>query len=103
VADSDALRARRHRLHKAGNHGLCRPGCSGRARKPPETAADGTPPDLDPGRSLVELAGSLRDAHQADPGNAMLAREYRLTLQALGPGEKVDGELAEMFAAFRGA
>jgi hypothetical protein len=48
------------------------------------------------------LAAQLAQAYRADPGNANLARELRMTLQALmGPGEAVDSDLAEMFAAFR--
>ena len=48
------------------------------------------------------LAGRVVAAHEKDPGNANLAREARMTLQALmGPGEAVDGDLAKMFAAFR--
>jgi hypothetical protein len=101
MADSDAVRAQRYRMHKAGNHGLCRPGCGQRAPKPAEmTGVAGA--QVDPGAGLIELAATLRAAHLADPGNALLAREYRLTLQAIGPGERVDGELERMFAAFPG-
>jgi hypothetical protein len=51
---------------------------------------------------MRRLAGRVVQAHEKDPGNANLAREARMTLQALmGPGEAVDSDLAEMFAAFR--
>jgi hypothetical protein len=42
--------------------------------------------DLDVRRSMTELAKRLEAAHEADPGNAMVARELRATLQALAGG-----------------
>lgn len=61
-----------------------------------------TPSVDDPMADMRRVAGHLVRAYLADPGNASLAREARMTLQALmGPGETVDGELAELFAAFR--
>jgi hypothetical protein len=45
---------------------------------------------------------ALAAAYEASPGDAMLARELRMTLQALAPAEKaVDGELAELLGALR--
>lgn len=98
MADSDALRMRRSRAHKAGDHSLCK-------RCAPLRLAE-TPPDVppvdDPMAEMRRLAARVVVAHEKDPGNANLAREARMTLQALmGPGEAVDGDLAEMFAAFR--
>ena len=47
------------------------------------------------------LAGQLTAAYGADPGNALLARELRMTLQALqAPAGSMDGELAEFLAGF---
>jgi hypothetical protein len=66
------------------------------------TAARDTP--VDPRVSLERLAGRLEAAHEADPADAAVARELRVTLLALrGSGETVDSELADMFAKFRGA
>jgi hypothetical protein len=43
-------------------------------------------------------------AHEADPGNARLAGEVRMTLQALmGSGRSVDNELAEFLTGFGSA
>ena len=68
------------------------------AVKPKPVAA--APVD-DPVAALRELAGQLVAACRADPGNATLARELRMTLQALrGPGDGMDGELAEFLAGF---
>lgn len=53
---------------------------------------------------MAGLAASLRAAYEADPGNASLAREYRMTLQALSPGgQQIDPELAEFLRGFRDA
>ena len=99
MADSGALRVRRSRAHKAGDHSLCkRCAVLKLAEAPPDV-----PPVTDPMSEMRLLAGRVALAHVRDPGNALLARELRMTLQALmGPGETVDSELAEMFAAFRG-
>lgn len=98
MADSGALRVRRARAHAAGDHSLCkRCAVLKLAEVPPDT-----PPVEDPLAEMRRLAARVVLAHEKDPGNANLAREARMTLQALmGPGETVDGDLAEMFAAFR--
>lgn len=58
------------------------------------------PKPLDAVKELKEMATRLVAAHEADPGNALLARELRLTLQALAPGGKpADDDLEELFAA----
>ncbi len=50
---------------------------------------------------MRRLAGRVVRAHEADPGNARLAGEVRMTLQALmGTGRTVDSELAEFLAGF---
>jgi hypothetical protein len=101
MADSNAVRSHRKRLHAAGDHSLCRR-CDGRgAVAVPPVAGDA---QVDPGVSLERLAARLEAAHEADPGNAQVARELRATLLALrGPGETVDSELAGMLAEFRRA
>lgn len=98
MADSGALRVRRARAHKAGDHSLCKR-CA--AIRKTEVPGDAAPVD-DPMAEMRLLAGRVAKAHVRNPDNALLARELRMTLQALmGPGETLDGELAEMFAAFR--
>jgi hypothetical protein len=50
---------------------------------------------------LRKLAGSLAEDYQADRGNALLAKELRMTLQALLAGQgsgDMDGDLADLFA-----
>lgn len=52
--------------------------------------------DFDAPAELAALAGRLRDAYAADPGNATLARELRLTLLAMtGPSGALDAGLTE--------
>ena len=94
MADPGLVRTQRYRLHRAGDHSLCKR-CA--ALKKP-IADDG--PVNDPLAETRLLAGRLAAAHRADPGNALLARELRMTLQALMGGGSVDGELAEFLAGF---
>lgn len=95
IADSEALRAQRSRKHRAGDHSLCKR-CAA-VRPKPATAA----PVEDPAAVMRQLAGDLAAACRADPGNATLARELRMTLQALAdPGDGLDGELREFLAGF---
>ena len=104
MADSGALRVRRSRAHKAGDHSLCR-----RCAAVRQSLPDGTP-DLPaaPGGEVTDapaemrrLAFRLAVAHEADPANAMVARELRMTLQALGA--KADDGLGELYEALREA
>jgi hypothetical protein len=104
VADSDALRARRHRRHKAGDHSACRQDCEDRATRQfapvrPVTAPAG---DLDPRAELIGLARRLAAAHEADPQRADVARELRATLLAIEAAEPAAAdpmdELREMAA-----
>jgi hypothetical protein len=98
LADSDALRMRRSRAHRRGDHSLCRSCAALKLVAPPVDAA----PVADPVAEMRRLAARVVAAHEKDPGNANLAREARMTLQALmGPGETVDSDVAEMLAAFR--
>lgn len=96
MADSDALRARRARMHKAGDHSLCKR-CAALTG-----AQEGHPlaqPVNDALGELRRLAGRLVAAHEADPGNALIARELRMTLQALqAGGSKGDDDLERLFA-----
>jgi hypothetical protein len=101
MADSDAVRARRYRQHRQGDHSLCKhwPG-AGLTRLPDVHNINVT--GFDPADEMRKLAGRLSAAYKADPPNAALARELRMTLLALGPeAEAMDPGLAEMFAAFR--
>jgi len=109
LADSDALRMRRARRHKAGDHSLCKRCAAVRGAAPPE----GFPPRLvpvsarvdDPVAELRVLAAQLAEAYRADPGNALLARELRMTLQALVPAKagNRDDDLSDLFAEFGGS
>lgn len=65
-------------------------------------AVSGAVQATDPVSGLRLLAGQLAQAYAADPSNALLARELRMTLQALMPakGGQADDELAGLFAEF---
>ena len=95
MAESDAVRSRRKRRHAAGDHGMCRSSCD---RRPPGRAPAGAAaeagPCTDPAAALAALAGRLMAACEADPGNAALARECRVTLLALAglDGGEDDGD-----------
>lgn len=101
MADSGAARQARHKRHKAGDHSGCRPGCGGRSRRqdPPGPAGEASP-CTDPAAELAALAGRLRDAHVADPGNAAVARVLKDVLLALPAGDEApdDDPLAELRA-----
>lgn len=91
---------RRSRAHKAGDHSLC-VRCSVKRAEP---APAGTAPVSDAEAELRQLAGLLAAAYRSEPGNALLARELRMTLQALLPaqgGPSLDGELEDLFAGLR--
>jgi hypothetical protein len=57
---------------------------------------------VDPQASLEALARRLEDAHRADPGNALLARELRMTLGKLAGGDGADDGLAEFLTRLSG-
>jgi hypothetical protein len=104
VADSDAVRARRHRRHKAGDHSMCRPGCEDHVTRQLASVRPITAPagDLDPRAEMIELARRLAAAHEACPERADVARELRATLQAIEAAEPAAAdpmdELREMAA-----
>src|SRR5262245_25158906 len=104
MADSDAVRQMRRRRHVAGDHSMCRRNCPVPAGSAGITALPAVPggDSLDPQAAMMALAVRMREAYENDPGNAMLGRELRLTLQALGASAKSgDGDLADLFAALR--
>lgn len=90
MADSDALRQRRHKAHISGDHHLC--------RHPVKPALAPFPPGqqqsevTDPAAELRRLAGRLAAAHEHEPSNAAIARELRITLQVL-----IDAQAAQPF------
>lgn len=87
MADSPALRSRRSRAHAAGDCSLCRHGPRGVLVALP--AAGDAP--VDPRASLERLARRLESIHVQDPGNALIARELRMTLAALSAGDDDSG------------
>lgn len=99
MADSGAVRQRRYKAHRAGDHRYCR-----HLREAPVMAGVPSPDpgELDPVVALRELAGRLAGAYDADRGNAAIARELRLALSALiglsAAGDE-DDPLAELFAS----
>jgi len=109
VADSTALRVRRSRAHKAGDHSLCRrcPAVRGEAESPQDVtplAGRITGADLDPLAEMRALAARLALAHEAEPGNSLVARELRMTLAELTPkdtGKAADADLTGLFGALQ--
>ena len=103
MADSDALRQRRRKAHISGDHSLCRR-CA--AVKPPlepfpsgmqaETIADAE-------TELRRLAARLVTAHEHEPANAIVARELRMTLQALMPKAAADDGIGALLGDLREA
>jgi len=102
MADSEAVRSRRKRLHAAGDHSMCRrcPAVTGKAT-PRVAVLSPIPkaPDLDAVAEMQTLALRLAAAHEAEPSNALLARELRMTLRELigieGSGSGFDDLAAE--------
>jgi hypothetical protein len=101
LADSEAVRSRRKRLHAAGDHSLCRrcPAVKGRPERggysagdldvremplPPMSMCVAAPvPEFDPAAEMRQLATELHEAYRADTSNGVLARELRMTLREL--------------------
>jgi len=80
VADSQAVRSRRHKLHRLEDHSLCK---HGPAPSPAVITVDLDQPELSPRERLDTLARRLEAVHRASPENALVARELRLTLEVL--------------------
>lgn len=79
MADSDALRSRRKRLHAAGDCSSCRHDRRAVLTVVPVPAGAGE----DPVAALWALAGRLAGAHEADPADAAVARVLKDVLLAL--------------------
>jgi hypothetical protein len=85
---------------------MCRPGCGG---NPPVArgslslvAPAAGPAGIDAQREMAELAAQLKAACAENPADAVLAREYRLTLQSLQPARKEpDSELSDLLNGLR--
>ena len=104
MADSGALRVRRHRAHRAGDHLLCRrcAAVRGGAERLATVAALPVTQKLDPDAEMRRLALRLAAAYDADPSNALLARELRMTLAELRPkGAGQDADLTGLFSALQ--
>ena len=101
MADSGALRVRRARAHKAGDHSLCRRCAAVRGEAAPLASVEPFPAvvTLDAEAEMRRLALRLAQAHEGEPANALLARELRMTLRELiaieGTGSGFDDLAAE--------
>jgi hypothetical protein len=80
MADSGAVRTARYKRHKAGDHSMCR---HLRDYAPLVVLPAPGGQDLDPVAELRQLAADALADYRANPGNAGMVREARLTLQAL--------------------
>jgi hypothetical protein len=102
VADSGALRVRRSRAHKAGDHSLCRR-CAALQLAAPAVVADAPGEVTDARAELRQLAYRMAEAHRAEPGNAILGAELRKTLLELMPKGKTDADadLTGLFGALQ--
>lgn len=108
MADSEAVRSRRKRLHAAGDHSLCRRCAAVRAGADPPQVVTPLPdlpagPAFDAATELRELAARMAGAHRADPANAILGAELRKTLLELMPKGKpeADADLTGLFGALQ--
>ena len=108
MADSGALRVRRARAHKAGDHSLCRRCAAVRAEGGPLDAVTSLPdppaaPEFDAKAEMRELAARMVSAHCADPSNAILGAELRKTLLELMPKDSgnADADLTGLFGALQ--
>ncbi len=110
MADNEAVRSRRKRLHASGDHSMCRRCAAVRGDVAAEVASRLTTlpspePDaeLDAALEMRRLALRLVAAHEGDPLNTLLARELRATLKELMPKDagSVDADLTGLFAALQ--
>jgi hypothetical protein len=97
MADSGAVRTARYKRHKAGDHSMCRH-LRDYAPRPVAVLPAPGGQDLDPVAELRQLAADALADYRANPGNAQLVREARLTLQALMgvAADMSDDPLAEL-------
>jgi hypothetical protein len=106
LADDNAVRQRRKRLHAAGDHSMCRR-CAAVAGGAPASIVALPAPEpgaaLDAVAEMRRLALRLVAAHEGDPQNAVLARELRMTLRELMPNGAgaADADLTGLFAALQ--
>jgi len=98
LADSGALRVRRSRAHKAGDHSLCR-NCAALKLAAPVSCGEVT----DATAEMRQLAYRMAEAHRADPSNAILGAELRKTLLELMPkaNGNADADLTGLFGALQ--
>jgi hypothetical protein len=107
MADSGAIRQRRSKAHKAGDHSLCGSRCSAAPRRSPFLLAVVPPsvpaPEFDAAAEMRALAARMAEAHRADPSNAILGAELRKTLAELMPKNagKPDADLTGLFSALQ--
>jgi hypothetical protein len=104
MPDSPTLRVQRHRRHAANDHSLCRADrCPDAGRAAVRlVAAPGAAEGLDPALELRRSAARLAAACEANPGNALLARELRETLTRIpsaGPGPVAGDSLEQLSLA----
>lgn len=102
---------RRSRLHKAGDHSLCRRCAVLRDGTDQPRLLAPVPPlpapapalVLDPAAEMRALASRLVLAHEEEPSNTWLARELRMTLAELMPkaSGKPDADLTGLFSALQ--
>jgi hypothetical protein len=107
MADSEAVRSRRKRMHAAGDHSLCRRCAAVRGGGPVRPLVSLPPPapgaKLDAPAEMQALAARLALVHEAEPANALIARELRMTLAELMPKGKAgaDADLTGLFSALQ--
>jgi hypothetical protein len=106
MADSGAIRQRRSKAHKAGDHSLCGSRCNAAPRRSLFLAV--VPPSapgaaFDASAEMQNLAARLVQAHEAEPSNTLLADALRKTLVELMPkaNGKPDADLTGLFSALQ--
>lgn len=88
MADSDALRARRARRHKAGDHRLCLPGrCDAAVEEPVTTSRDA----VTPGSRGARLWQQMNAGAGLDPAHVVLLEEACRTADRL---DKLESQLS---------
>ncbi len=94
MADAPAVRQRRWRAHKAGDHSMCSqsrcPAAGDALRVRLAERLDAMPVEVDPAAELTRLVRRLISASEQEPMNMALARELRATLLALPPAGQPD-------------